>query len=64
MKIYVMDSTQVDLLDIVYVKVWFFAALKIFKIRAGLGKFAWSTLFVQCKVLSIQVQITKICLES
>ena len=38
-KIYVMGSTQVDLLDIVHVKVWFLAALKMC-IRAGLGKFA------------------------
>ena len=43
-----MGSTQVDLLDIVHVKVWFLAALKMC-IRAGLGKFAWSTLFVQCE---------------
>ena len=39
LKIYVMGSTQVDLLDIVHVKVWFLAALKMC-IRAGLGKFA------------------------
>ena len=34
-----MGSTQVDLLDIVHVKVWFLPALKM-GIRAGLGKFA------------------------
>ena len=46
-----MGSTQVDLLDIVHVKVWFLVALKMC-IRAGLGKFAWSTLFVQCGYVS------------
>ena len=38
MKIYVMGSTQSDLLDIVHVKVGFFAALKMC-IRAFLEKF-------------------------
>ena len=38
MKIYVMDSSQADLLDIVHVKVGFFAALKMC-IRAFLEKF-------------------------
>ena len=52
LKIYVMGSTQVDLLDIVHAKVGFFAALKMC-IRAHLGKFVWSTLFVQCGELSI-----------
>ena len=47
LKIYVMGSTQVDFLDIVHVKVGFFAVLKMC-VRARLGKFVWSTLFVQC----------------
>ena len=47
LKIYVIGSTQVDLLDIVHVKVGFFAVLKMC-IRARLGKFIWSTLFAQC----------------
>ena len=47
LKIYVMGSTQVDLLDIVHVKVGFFAVLKMC-IRAHLGIFVWSTVFVQC----------------
>ena len=50
MKIYVMGSTQVDFLDIVHVKVGFFAVLKMC-VRARLGKFVWSTLFVQCAKL-------------
>ena len=47
LKFYVMGSPQVDLLDIVHVKVGFFAVLKMC-VRARLGKFVWSTLFVQC----------------
>ena len=42
-----MGSTQVDFLDIVHVKVGFFAVLKM-SVTARLGKFVWSTLFVQC----------------
>ena len=40
------------------VKVWFLAALKMC-IRAGFGKFAWSTLFVQCGGVILH-RITKI----
>ena len=42
-----MNSTQVDLLDIVHVKVGFFTGLKM-GIIARLEKFVWSTLFAQC----------------
>ena len=42
-----MNSTQFDLLDIVHVKVGFFAGLKM-GIIARLEKFVWSTLFAQC----------------
>ena len=49
LKIYVIGSTQIDLLGIFHVKVGFFAVLKMC-IRAHLGKFAWSTLFVQCEI--------------
>ena len=50
MNIYVMGITQVDLLDIVQVKVGFFAVLKmcIGVIGVHLEKFVWSALFVQC----------------
>ena len=47
LKFYVMGSPQVDLLDIVHVKVGFFAVLKMC-IRGPLGKFVWSTLFEHC----------------
>ena len=47
LKFYVMGSPQIDLLDIVHVKVGFFAVLKMC-IRGPLGKFVCSTLFVQC----------------
>ena len=47
LKFYVMGSPQIDLLDIVHVKVGFFAVLKMC-IREPLGKFVRSTLFVQC----------------
>ena len=47
LKFYVMGSPQIDLLDIVHVKVGFFAVLKMC-IRGPLGKFVFGTLFVQC----------------
>ena len=50
LKLYVMGSPQIDLLDIVQVKVGFFAVLKMC-IRGPLGKFVWSTLFEQCENL-------------
>ena len=55
LKIYVMGSTQVDFLDIVHVKVGFFAVLKMC-VRVCLGKFVWSTLFVQCEVFLVCTQ--------
>ena len=46
-KFYVMTSTEIDLYDIVHVKAHIFPVPKMW-ILAILGKFVWTTHFVQC----------------
>ena len=47
LKFYVMGSPQIDLYDIAHVKVDFIALQKMYVIPM-LGRFVWTTSFVQC----------------
>ena len=47
LKFYVMGSPQIDLYDIAHVKVDFIALQKMYVILM-LGRFVWTTSFVQC----------------
>ena len=50
LKFYVMGRTEIDLFGIAHVKVEFIPVLKIYTIPI-LGRFVWSTNFVQCDIV-------------
>ena len=52
LKFYVMGSPQIDLYDIAHVKVGVIAFQKMYVILM-LGRFVWTTSFVQCTSLSL-----------
>ena len=51
LRFYVMGSTEIDLFGIAHVKVEDKPVLKIYAISI-LGRFVWSTYFVQCGILN------------